>query len=164
MNTTKIFTTLALAIAANLGCSAAFAAEDTSTLTVSATLTTACEVSAASAISFGSFAALASSGDRTANSGSTFQVACSADALPTIYASGDRIMLNGTAELPFNLSLASGAAADDLPVDSASATALTVTQDGDLHDVVLYAKTFAADFKSLPSGAYTTDVTVAVVY
>jgi spore coat protein U-like protein len=164
MNINKTLTTLALAMAAALGCTVAFAAEDTSTLTVSANLTTACEVSAASAIDFGSFAALASTGDRTANSGSTFQVACSADAEPTIYASGNRIMLNGAAELPFNLSLTSGAAADDLPSDSGSATALAVTQDGDLHNVVLYAKTFAADFKSLPSGAYTTDVTVAVVY
>jgi spore coat protein U-like protein len=164
MNINKTVATLALAMVAALGCNAAFAAEDTGTLTVSANLLTACEVSAASAINFGNFAALASSGDRTANSGSSFQVACSADASPSIYASGSRIMLNGASQLPFNLSLTSGAAADDLPSDSGSSTALTVAQDGDLHDVVLYAKAFAADYKALPSGAYTADVTVAVVY
>src|SRR6185295_20408198 len=113
---------------------------------------------------FGSFNALASTGDQAANSGSTFRVACSNSASPTIYATGTRAMVNGSNSLPFNLSLTSGAASDDLPSTSGSATALTVTQDGDLHDVVLYAKTAASDFKSLPSGHYTTNVTVSVAY
>jgi spore coat protein U-like protein len=154
---------LALALAAAFAGSAT-AAEDTSTLSVSAELTTACEVSAASSIDFGSFAALLSTGDKTANSGSTFQVACSNSATPTIYVSGTREMANGANVLPFNLSLTAGAAADDLSADSGAADALTVTQDGALHDVVIYGKVAAADFQALPSGSYTTDVTVHVVY
>ena len=145
---------------------AAVAATSSSTMTVSATLTSACTVSSTSAIAFGSFAALASTGDKTANSGSTFQVACSASASPTIYAVGTRSMSDGVIPslLPFNLSLTSGAAANDLPLTQGTATALTVTQDGDLHDVVIYAKTLASNFKSLPSGPYTTTVTVSVDY
>lgn len=164
MITNRKIATLSLALVAILGSGLAVAAEDTSTLTVSATLTTACEVSAASAISFVDFAALASTGNQTANSGSTFQVACSADATPTIYASGTRSMTNGVDNLAFNLSLTAGAAANDLPSTLGTAAALTVTQDGSLHDVALYAKTDAANFKALSSGNYTTDVTVAVVY
>jgi spore coat protein U-like protein len=163
---TKKQTGIVLAALASLSmCGAAMAANADSTLTVSATLTTACEVSPTASISFGSFAALASTGDMTANSGSTFQVACSNSATPTIYATGTRSMVNGgTNLLPFNLSLTSGAASDDLPSDSGTASTFTLTQDGSLHDVVLYAKTAAADFKGLPSGPYTTDITVSVVY
>jgi len=156
---------LAAALASLSLCGVASAAGTAnSTLTVSATLTTACDVSPTASISFGSFAALASSNDRTADSASTFQVACSSSATPTIYATGERKMLNGANGLPFKLSLTEGADADDLPSDSGSASTFTLTQDGSLHDVVLYAKTLAADFKGLPSGAYTTNVTVSVAY
>ena len=147
-------------------CGAAIAATSSSTMTVSATLTSGCEVSTTSAISFGSFAALANTGDKTASSGSTFQVACSASASPTIYAVGTRSMSDGVLPslLPFNLSLTSGAAANDLPLTQGTAAALTLTKDGDLHDVVIFAKTLASNFKSLPSGGYTTNVTVSVDY
>lgn len=160
----KTVSLLGLALAAALASTASFAFEDTGTLTVSAELTTACEVSAASSIDFGSFAALLSTGDKTANSASTLQVACSNSATPTIYVSGTRSMANGANVLPFNLSLASGAAADDLGVDAASADTFTLTQDGALHDVVIYGMVAATDFQALPSGSYTTDVTVHVVY
>jgi spore coat protein U-like protein len=134
-------------------------------MTVSAELTTACIVSTTSAIDFGSFAALAATGDKTASSGSTFQVACSNSATPTISATGTRSMVNGVTNLlPFNLSLTSGAAANDLSADALDGSAFTLTKDGDLHDVVIYAKTLASNFKGLPSGAYTTDLTVSVTY
>lgn len=164
MKTNNKLGLLALALASVFATNAAIAAEDTSTLTVSATLTTACEVSAASSMSFGSFAALASSGDKTADTGSTFQVACSADASPTIYSATARTMSNGTDTLPFNLSLTAGAATNSLATASGTADALTVTQDGDLHDVVIYGKTHAADFKDLSSGAYSASIVVAVAY
>jgi spore coat protein U-like protein len=145
---------------------AAIAATADSTVTVSATLTTACEVSPTASISFGSFAALQSTGDKTANSGSSFKVACSASATPAIYAVGTRSMANGVDTLPFNLSLTSGAASNDLSSDSGAPSSMpgSFVQDGSLHDVVLYAKTYASDFKALPSGAYTTNVTVSVAY
>ena len=164
MFTKKQASLLAVALASISFGGAAVAGTASSTLTTDATLTTACEVSAASAIGFGSFAALNSTGDKTGNSGSTFQVACSNSAAPKIYATGTRSMMNGTFALPFNLSLTSGAASDDLPATSGSSAALSVTQDGDLHDVVLYAKTTAANFKALPSAHYTADVTVSVSY
>jgi len=165
MFTTKRVGVVAAAFALVSMCGAAAAANADSTLTVSATLTTGCEVSATASISFGSFAALASTGDKTADSGSTFRVACSNSAAPTIYATGARSMVHNVVDLlPFYLSLSAGAASDDLPSTSGTAAALTLTQDGDLHDVVLYAKVFAADFKALPSGAYTKDITVSVAY
>jgi spore coat protein U-like protein len=156
---------LALASVAMSGVVAAAAAD--STMTVSATLTSACIVSATSAIGFGPFAALAVTGDKTANSASTFQVACSNSASPTISAAGTRSMSNGATTpslLPFNLSLVSGAANDDLSADSGAGSAFTLAKDGDLHDVVIYGKTLASNFKALPSGAYTADVTLSVTY
>jgi len=164
MVTKKQVGLLAAALASVSMCGAAAAANADSVMTVSATLTTGCEVSPTAAISFGTFAALASTGDKTANSQSTFQVACSNSATPTIYATGTREMANGVNVLPFKMSLTSGAAADDLPYTSGTASTLTLTQDGSLHDVVLYAKVLAADFKGLPSGAYTRNVTVSVAY
>lgn len=157
---------LAIALVSAFGASTAMAVEDTSTLTVSATLTSACEVSATSAISFGNVVALASTTANTAaNSGSTFQVACSVSESPTIYASGTREMINGTDVIPFTLSVVSSGGAE-LPSTSGTAAALpgSFVQDGDLHNVTLYSTIDAADFKSLPSVAYTTDLTVAVVY
>ena len=163
MNARNKLSAIAIAICA-ASCVPAWAGTASSTMTVSGTLTTACEVSGTSTISFGNFAALSSTGNKTADSGSSFQVACSNSASPTIYATGTRKMLNGTYELPFNLSLTSGAASDDLPSSSGTAAALTVTQDGTLQDVAIYAKTLASDFRGLPSGAYTTNVTVSVAY
>jgi spore coat protein U-like protein len=161
---TKNVSLLALALAASLASTSALALEDTSTMTVSANLVTACEVSPTSSIDFGNITALLSTGNQTADSGSTFQVACSADAIPSIYASGTREMANGTDVLPFNLSLTAGAASDDLPSVSGSAASLTVTQDGAMHDVTIYSRVAATDFQAITSGAYTTNVTVAVVY
>ena len=160
----KTVSLLGLAMAAALASTASVAAEANSTMTVSAELTTACEVSAASSIDFGAFAALLSTGDKTADSGSTLPVACSNSATPTIYASGTRTMVNGANSLPFNLSLSSGAAADDLGTDAGTADTFTWTPDGALHDVVIYGMVAATDFQALPSGSYTTDVTVHVVY
>jgi len=167
MFTKKQVSLLAVALASIAwGGMAAAVGTATSTMTVDATLTTACEVSATSGIHFGSFAALASVGDKFANSGSTFQVACSASATPKIYATGTRSMANGTFALPFKLSLSAGApeVTDDLPATSGSSSALSLTQDGDLHDVVIYSEVDAVNFKSLPSGAYSTTVTMSVSY
>lgn len=65
-----------------------------------------------------------------------------------------------------DLSLTSGAAADDLPSTFGAGADLPegFTQDGSLHDVVIYAKALASNFKLLPCGSYTTNVTVSVEY
>jgi spore coat protein U-like protein len=164
MNMTTKLGLLCIAIGSTLAASDAMAVQITNTLNVSAALNTSCEVSANSAIDFGSFAVLASSGDKTANSGTTFQVACSADATPAIYSGGTRSMSNGTDLLPFNLSLTSGAGSNDLPTTSGAASAFTLNQDGNMHSVVLYAKTLASNYRVLSSGSYSTNVTVAIVY
>ncbi len=133
----------------------------TGTLTVNATLTSACTVSAAPTISFVFGAQDASA---TANTVSTFQVACSSDLTPTIYASGTRAMTSGANTMPFNLSLTADAVADDLPTTSPGA-ALTLVQDGTLKDVPLYASVAPAAFRGLAGGSYTvTGLSVVVSY
>jgi spore coat protein U-like protein len=135
-----------------------------STVTVDATLVSACEVSTTAAIHFGNITNLLSAGDNVADSGSSFQVACSSDVAPLVSAAASRIMVNGTNNLPFNLSLTSGAIADDFPP---TATGLAMTKDGTLQTVTLYAKVLAANFtgaNNLPGGSYSKTMTVAVAY
>lgn len=154
-----------LALASLVVCGAAGAAQGDSVLTVDATLTSACAVSAGATISFGSFSTLEAA-DQTADSGSTFTVACSVDMEPTIFVTGTRTVINGANTMPFNLSLTSGAAADDLPATLALAAPLTVVQDGTVKVVPLYARLAKANFGALPAGAYANGsaVTVSVLY
>jgi spore coat protein U-like protein len=156
---------VAVAIASMAISGVAAAAQSDSVLTVNATLTSACAVSAAATIGFGSFSTLATA-DQTADSGSTFTVACSSDMAPKIFATGTRTIINGPSTLPFNLSLTSGAAANDLPATLALASGLTVVQDGTAKVVPLYARVAQANFKTLPAGAYANGsaVTVSVSY
>ena len=163
MYSNKKLSLLSVALAAVLACGTAAAGTASGTLTVDATLTAACEVSPTSQIHFGSFDALLSTGDIDANSGSTFQVACTTGLAPKIHASAARSMSNGVDSLPFNLSLTSGGT-DDLASTSVSAQAIAITQDGAMHDVVLYGRVLASDFAPLSAGAYTGDVTVSVEY
>lgn len=160
-------TKLALAIGAMAMAAGAMASEVTDTLTANLTLTSACEVSPTSTIDFGSKVALASVSAATANTGSTFQVACSADATPPkIYAAETRAMKKGGAgtAIPFNLSLNSGAPTDDLPIIAGEAVSVgALTQDGAFHDVVIFGKA-PNSWAALPSGAYTGTVLLTVVY
>jgi hypothetical protein len=142
----------------------AMAANAPGNVVVSATLTSGCEV-VDGAIGFGSLVALASTGDKTADSGVTFKVACSSDVTPTIASTTTRSMTDGAGTphlLPFNLSLTPGAAADDLA--STTPAALTITQDGTLQTVTLYAKILASNFAALPAGIYSNTMVVDVAY
>ena len=165
MFTKQAVSRAAAALASLVLCGTATAAQSDSVLTVDATLTSACAVSAGATITFGSFSTLAAV-DQTADSGSTFTVACSVDMSPMIFATGTRTIINGANTLPFNLSLTSGAASDDLPATLALSEALTVVQDGTAKVVPLYARVAKADFGSLPAGAYANGsaVTVSVSY
>lgn len=165
MFTKKNVSLAALALTSLVVCGTAAAAQSDSVLTVGATLTSACAVSAGATISFGSFSTLAAV-DQTADSGSTFTVACSVDMTPTIFVTGTRTIINGVNTMPFNLSMTSGAAADDLPATLALAAPLTVVQDGTDKVVPLYARLVKANFGTLPAGAYANGsaVTVSVVY
>ncbi len=164
MFTKQKLSVLAAAVAAmSMSGVASAAGTATSTLTVNATLTSACTVSATPTISF-VFGAQDTSA--TANTVSTFQVACSSDLSPTIYASGTRAMVNGASTMPFNLSLTSGAVADDLPLASPGVPLpVSFVQDGTLKDVVLYASVAPAAFRGLAGGSYTvTGLSVVVSY
>lgn len=158
-------TKLALALGAMAMAGGAMATDVTDTLTANLTLTSACEVTSNSTIDFGSKVALASVSAATSSTASTFKVACSVDATaPKVYAAATREMTLGANSIPFNLSLSSGANANDLPSIAGEAASVgTLTQDGAFHDVVIFGKapnTWAA----LPSGAYTGTVLVTVVY
>jgi spore coat protein U-like protein len=139
------------------------AATQTGNLTVSAALTSACSVSTAPAISFASFSTLAGV-DQTADSGTSLQVACSAGLTPVMFVSGTRTMVDGGGLNPiaFNLSLTSGAAADDLAIAIGPATSFGLTQDGAAHAVVLYARAPLANFASKVAGAYATAAPLVV--
>ncbi len=155
---------VAVAVASITCSTMAVALQSDGTLAVDATLASACTVSGAATISFGSFSSQLA-GDTTANTGSTFQVACSSDLSPKIFATGARTVVNGANTLPFNLSLTTDAPADDLPLTLATAEALPMTQDGAPHDVHLYARALTANYIGLPSGTYNAGaITVSVSY
>lgn len=147
----------------------ALAATTAGNLDVTATLTAGCEVSTGGAISFGNIVALASTADKTADSGTTFKVACSSGVSPTISSATARSMSNGAATpklLPFNLSMTAGASADDLPTSGAT-QALSITQDGTLQSVTIYGRVVAANYSGanvLPLGSYTNTMVMDVAY
>lgn len=163
MNANRNISLSALAVVSALACGTASAATATGTLTVDATLTTACEVNTGGTIGFSSFAALASSGTKDANSGVTFKVACSQDAVaPKIYSASTRQMVNGLNVVPFTLSLVSSGGAS-LPTGTPG-SAISITQDGTMKDVVLYGQLLPADYQGKKSLAYTVGLAMTVEY
>jgi len=154
---------LAAAVASIALTGIAGAATQTGNMTVSAVLTAACSVSAAPAISFASFTTLAGV-DQTADSGTSLQVACSAGLTPVMYVTGSRTMVDagGLNPIAFNLSLAAGAAANDLAIAIGPATSFGLTQDGAAHAVVLYARVALANFASKAAGTYATAAPLVV--
>lgn len=156
-----------VAAAVVMASSAAVATAQTASnnLTVGATLTAGCAVEAGS-IAFGNIVALITTGNVTANSGTSFKVACTSGVTPTIATTTSRVMSDGaTGNLPFKLSLTAGAATDDFP--STTPGALSITQNGAMQAVTIYAKVLASDFTGanvLPVGAYAKTVVVDVAY
>jgi spore coat protein U-like protein len=146
----------------------AVAATTPGDLTMSAALVAGCEVSTGGAIDFGNITALASTADTTADSGITFQVACSSGVSPTISSATTRSMKEdaGAHLLPFNLSMTPGAAANDLPT-SGTTRALSFTQDGTLQTVTIYGRVVAANYSGtnvLPLGSYRNTMVMNVAY
>jgi hypothetical protein len=72
-------------------------------------------------------------------------------------------MRNGSNNLPFNLSLTSGAPSNDLPTAPPGAQ-INITRDGLDHPVILYAKIYTEDFRTLPGGLYSASITLTVEY
>jgi spore coat protein U-like protein len=136
------------------------------TLTVSATLQEGCEVvNGTAAMAFGSFTPLESTGDRVANTGSSFQVRCTSNASPALYATGVRKLTKGADEIPFNLSIDSGATSDDLPSTPGAALPLTsLTKNGTAQSVAIHGRIPVASFSNKPGGAYTSAITLQLVY
>jgi hypothetical protein len=159
--------TLRTALAAGaLVCSTAAWAQGT-TLNVSATLQEGCEVvNSVATLSFGMFVPLESTGDRVANTGSTFQVRCTANADPKLYATGMRKLVKaGGGEIPFNLSRVSGASTDDMPMSPGEAIALTsLVKNGSPENVLVYGRIPTSSFLNMPAGSYTAEITLNLTY
>jgi spore coat protein U-like protein len=152
----------AVASIALSGVADAAAVAVTGNLTVSATLTSGCSVSAAPVISFASFSTLAGV-DQTADTGTSLQVACTAGLTPVMFVSGSRTMVDGGGNsIAFNLSLTAGAAANDMWIAIGPATSFGLTQDGAAHAVTLYARVPVANFAAKPAGFYATATPLVV--
>jgi spore coat protein U-like protein len=124
-----------------------------------------CTVGAGGALAFGSVVALASTTNRTTDSGQSFKVKCDSGVAGTLrlYSATPRVMQHNASSLPFNLSLNSGAANDDLPTAPLGAP-FEITRNGTDQAVILYAKIFTQNFKSLPSGLYSAAIILTVEY
>jgi spore coat protein U-like protein len=124
-----------------------------------------CTVGTGGALAFGSVVALASTTNQTTDSGQSFKVKCDSGVAGTLrlYSATPRVMQNNASSLPFNLSLNSGAANDDLPTASLGAP-FDITRNGTDQAVILYAKIFTQNFKSLPSGLYLAAIVLTVEY
>ena len=123
-----------------------------------------CTIASGATLSFGAIAALASTGDQTTNSGSSFWVNCTSDVTttPAIYSATERTLQSGDNHLPFALSAVSAGAAE-LPASSPG-TPLGIAKDGTNKTVTLYGKVLAVNFKALPSGLYSRSATITVEY
>jgi spore coat protein U-like protein len=123
-----------------------------------------CTIASGATLSFGAVVALASTGDVTTNSGSSFWVNCTSDvaAAPALYSSTPRTLLSGGNSLPFALSLVSPGGAS-LPTISPG-TQLGITRNGSNQMVTLYGKILATNFQSLSPGMYSTSITLTLEY
>ncbi len=123
-----------------------------------------CTVAANATLSFGAIVALASTGDVTANSGTSLWVSCTSDvaAAPALYSGTPRTLVSGGNSLPFALSaIAPGGA--ELPTASPGAS-LGILRNGTQQTVTLYGKIAANNFRALPSGPYSTLIGLTVEY
>jgi spore coat protein U-like protein len=123
-----------------------------------------CTIAAGAMLSFGAVVALASTGDVTTNSGSSFWVNCTSDvaAAPALYSVTPRTLLFGGNSLPFALSLVSPGGVE-LPTASPGAQ-LGIVRNGSNQMVTLYGKLLATNFKSLSPGMYSTSITLTLEY
>lgn len=123
-----------------------------------------CTVASGGLLSFGNIVPLASTGDIGSNTGGSFWINCNNEVAssPAIHSASLRQMSSGISILPFRMS-ASGVGGMELAV-TAPGTALDLARDGSNETVTLYGKILAADFKGLPSGAYSQVVMVTIEY
>ena len=123
-----------------------------------------CTVASGAVLSFGAVPALASTGDVTTNSGSSFWVNCTSDvtAAPALYSATPRTLLSGVNSLPFTLSMVAPGGAE-LPTASPGAQ-LGITRNGANQMLTLYGKILATNFQSLAPGTYSRSITLTLEY
>jgi hypothetical protein len=153
----------AVGLVLSMGKMTAVAGTTASSITASATLEDSCTVSDA-AMSFTNSAALLTTPDQTADTGTTLKVACTTGSSPTIWSSSPRILESGTDSFAFNLSQESGAAFDDLPNDSPGQAISGYIADGTEKVVLLYGKILTSNFGDKPGKMYSANITVSVNY
>jgi spore coat protein U-like protein len=123
-----------------------------------------CTVATGATLSFGAVVALASTGDVTTNSGSSFWVNCTADvtAAPSLYSATQRTLTSGGNNLPFALSAVTPGGAE-LPTASPGAP-LGFTRDGTPQIVTLHGRMVASNFRALPAGSYARAIVLTLEY
>lgn len=123
-----------------------------------------CTVASGAMLSFGAVVALASTGDVSTNSGSSFWVNCTSDvaAAPALFSATPRTLLSGSNSLPFALSIVSPGSVE-LPTASPG-TPLGLTRNGSNQMVTLYGKILATNFQSLSPGMYSRSITLTLEY
>lgn len=123
-----------------------------------------CTIASGAMLSFGAVVALASTGNVSTNSGSSFWVNCTSDvaAAPALYSATPRTLLSGSNSLPFALSIV---APGSVELSSASpGTSLGITRNGSNQMVTLYGKISATNFQSLLPGMYSRSITLTLEY
>lgn len=123
-----------------------------------------CTVATGATLSFGPIVALASTGDVTTNSGSSFWVNCTSDviAAPSLHSATPRTLASGGSSLPFALSTVTPGGAE-LPSASPGAP-LGFTRNGTNQAVTLHGRVDSGNFKSLPAGAYARSIALTLEY
>jgi spore coat protein U-like protein len=123
-----------------------------------------CTVASGAMLSFGAVVALASTGDVTTNSGSSFWVNCTSDvaAAPALYSATPRTLLSGGNSLPFALSIVSPGGVE-LPTASPGVQ-LGLFRNGSNQMVTLYGNILATNFQSLSPGMYSRSITLTLEY
>jgi len=172
MKASKIFNkkTRLVALVAALGTissASVFAATESGTMTVSATLVGGCTVSDAT-LAFGDISALLTSADATGDTAGSLSIACSSGTTPVIYTTSPRTLTgSGTAlgnSMAFNLSQTAGAATDNLPAIATGEAITGFTANGDAQVVPIYGRVLAANFGDKLVGPYSATITISVDY
>lgn len=123
-----------------------------------------CSFSSSATLSFGAVVALASTGDVSTNTGTSFWVNCTSDvpSTPALYSATTRTLLSAGNALAFALSAAAPGGAD-VPTASPGMP-LAITRNGTNQTVTLYGKITSNNFRSLPAGLYSRSVTLTIEY
>lgn len=123
-----------------------------------------CTVATGATLSFGAIVALASTGDVTTNSGSSFWVNCTSDVTdpPKLYSATARTLTSGGNSLAFALSAVTPGGAE-LPTASPGAS-LGITRNGTNQTVTLHGRVYSSNFRSLPAGMYAASIALTLEY